>query len=95
MPHVLLYEFLTGGGLLADPDGRSRESLRREGAAMLAALAADFAAIDGVTTTVILDSRQRHERSAVDTVPISSRFTKPAAIAMRWPDAVATPIGLS
>ena len=54
MPHVLLYEFLTGGGLADGPDC---ESLRREGAAMIAALAADFSAIEGVTTTVILDSR--------------------------------------
>ena len=57
MPHVLLYEFLTGGGLLADGDGPQSDSLRREGLAMIAALAADFAAIDGVRTTVILDSR--------------------------------------
>jgi hypothetical protein len=58
MPHVLLYEFLTAGGLSAEAAGPESESLRREGAAMLAALATDFAAIDGLTTTVILDSRQ-------------------------------------
>jgi tyramine---L-glutamate ligase len=58
MPHVLLYEFLTGGGLPADAEAAENESLRREGGAMLAALAADFAALEGVTTTVILDSRQ-------------------------------------
>jgi tyramine---L-glutamate ligase len=45
-------------GLLADSDGSEDRSLRREGAAMLAALAADFAAIDGMATTLILDSRQ-------------------------------------
>ena len=57
MPNVLLYEFLTGGGLLAVGNEPQNESLLREGAAMIAALAADFAAIDGVRTTVVLDSR--------------------------------------
>ena len=59
MPHVLLYEFLTGGGLLGSVDGPQNDSLRREGAAMLTALAADFAAVSGVTTTVILNCAGR------------------------------------
>ena len=60
---------------------------------MLAALAADFAAIDGVTTTVILDSR-RDTSGPPWTRAMSSRSAKPAVIAMRWPNAAATPIGL-
>jgi len=61
---VLLYEFATGGGLLGAGDETALASLRREGAAMLRALAADFAAIAGFQTTVLLaaDQCSRHAR---------------------------------
>jgi tyramine---L-glutamate ligase len=55
MPRIFLYEFLTGGGLRGDWLDSKNASLRCEGLAMLSALAADFAAVDGVSTTVILD----------------------------------------
>lgn len=66
MPHILLYEFLSAGGWPVDASASENASenaspnasLVREGAAMLAALAADFAAIPNVKTTVVLDARQ-------------------------------------
>jgi predicted ATP-grasp superfamily ATP-dependent carboligase len=56
MPHVLLYEYLTSGGSRANSTDLEHASLRREGLAMLSALASDFAAIEGVERTVILDA---------------------------------------
>jgi predicted ATP-grasp superfamily ATP-dependent carboligase len=49
---VFLYEFVTGGGFLAE--GTPPESLRREGAAMLAALAEDLAAARDTTVAVVV-----------------------------------------
>lgn len=43
MPAVFLFEFVTGGGWLTLPTGPSPLSWRREGRAMLASLAEDFA----------------------------------------------------
>ena len=63
MPSVLLYEFVTGGGLLDDEP--ALVSLRREGAAMQSALAADFAALDGFQATVLLATQR-------GTVPLDS-----------------------
>ncbi len=57
MPRILIYEFLAAGGLLDGADAAPSDSLRREGAAMLRAIGADFAALDGVTATVLLDSQ--------------------------------------
>jgi hypothetical protein len=54
---MLLYEFATSGGLFGDRATLASESIRREGAAMLTALAADFAAVDGVEAVVMVDSR--------------------------------------
>ena len=54
--HIFLYEYITGGGLFGS-DNRRLTSLRAEGEAMLAALAADFAAIEGVQLTVLRDAR--------------------------------------
>lgn len=55
MPHVFLYEFITGGGLLGAeaPTG----SLLTEGAAMILGLAADFAVIPNCRVTLVQDSR--------------------------------------
>src|SRR5262245_6647904 len=52
---ILLYEYLTGGGLFEQPALADSASLLREGAAMLTAVAADFAAIAEVV--VIRDRR--------------------------------------
>jgi predicted ATP-grasp superfamily ATP-dependent carboligase len=54
--HVFLYEWATGGGLVDVPTGWPA-SLVREGAAMLGALAADFARIDGCRVSVLRDPR--------------------------------------
>lgn len=53
---LFVYEHLTGGGLLRDSDAQWR-SLLAEGLAMVAALAADFAAIEGVEVTCLCDRR--------------------------------------
>lgn len=53
---ILIYEYITGGGLLAR-DARYLELLRPEGEAMVAALAADFAALDGMEVHLIRDAR--------------------------------------
>lgn len=54
---VFLYEFVTGGGFLGAAWQHVPLSLQREGAAMLAALAADFAAVDGVEVSILRDGR--------------------------------------
>ncbi|HVA50065.1 MAG TPA: ATP-grasp domain-containing protein [Pirellulales bacterium] len=56
---MFVYEYLTGGGLLADA-GMSAgiDSLAREGRAMCAALAADFAAVGGIEVMCLHDARQ-------------------------------------
>ena len=54
--HVFLYEWITGGGLVEQP-GALPTSLLAEGSAMLTALAADFAAIDGCRVSVLRDMR--------------------------------------
>src|SRR6187402_524883 len=54
---ILLYEYLTGGGLFQQPALTDCASLMREGAAMLAALAADFVAIAAARVVVLRDQR--------------------------------------
>ncbi|HZT81345.1 MAG TPA: ATP-grasp domain-containing protein [Gemmataceae bacterium] len=49
--HVLIYEYLCGA---ASADGPAAGSLRTEGAAMLSAVAADFARLPGVMAEVLL-----------------------------------------
>jgi hypothetical protein len=56
---ILLYEWITGGGLVEQP-GRLPASLLAEGSAMIAALAADFAALPGSRVTVLRDMRLDH-----------------------------------
>ncbi|MEX0939118.1 MAG: ATP-grasp domain-containing protein [Pirellulales bacterium] len=60
---IFLYEFITGGGLLADPDPFPA-SLLAEGLAMLTALAADLAAIPHVQVAVMRDHRVTQSRTA-------------------------------
>lgn len=55
---VFVYELITGGGLYSVPGSPAPSgSLLKEGTAMLAAVVEDFAAIDGVSVTVLRDSR--------------------------------------
>jgi predicted ATP-grasp superfamily ATP-dependent carboligase len=54
--HIFLYEWATGGGLVEEP-GALPPSLLREGAAMIGALAADFARIHGCRVTALRDPR--------------------------------------
>lgn len=53
---VLIYEFVTGGGWL-EQDSPPGMSLASEGAAMLTAVAADFALLAGVQPVVMRDAR--------------------------------------
>jgi predicted ATP-grasp superfamily ATP-dependent carboligase len=58
MQKILLYEFTCSGGLWSLGDEvTSADPLTREGQAMLAAMAADFAALDGVQPIVLRDRR--------------------------------------
>ncbi len=59
--HVFVYEYLTGGGLLGEAAGENFKSLHREGAAMVRALAADFAAVPNVAVTTLRDGRMALE----------------------------------
>ncbi len=54
---IFLYEFVTGGGGFSASHEAPAGSLLAEGQAMLSALAADFAAIDGTTVDVLRDPR--------------------------------------
>ena len=54
--HVFLYEWITGGALV-DEAGRLPASMLAEGSAMIQALAADFAAIEGCRVSVFRDIR--------------------------------------
>lgn len=54
--HVFLYEWITGGGLVEQASPLP-SSLLAEGAAMISALAADFAAIPGCRVEVLRDAR--------------------------------------
>jgi predicted ATP-grasp superfamily ATP-dependent carboligase len=54
--HIFVYEWATGGGLVEEP-GALPESLVREGAAMISALAADLVRIDGCRVTTLRDPR--------------------------------------
>jgi predicted ATP-grasp superfamily ATP-dependent carboligase len=56
--HVLLYEFVTGGGwLFVAPNARPHGSLLDEGLAMISAVAEDFAAINDSQVTILWDAR--------------------------------------
>ena len=54
--HIFLYEWATGGGLVEEP-GPLPDSLVREGAAMISALAADLVRIEGCRVTALRDPR--------------------------------------
>jgi predicted ATP-grasp superfamily ATP-dependent carboligase len=70
---LFLYEWITGGGLVEE-SGRLPASLLAEGSAMVAALAADFAAIDGCRVTAFRDMRLHEPALAgCDVVEIHSK----------------------
>ncbi|MBA2114862.1 ATP-grasp domain-containing protein [Bremerella alba] len=55
---IFVYELITGGGLYSVPGSPAPSgSLLKEGTAMLAAVVDDFAAIDGMSVTVLRDCR--------------------------------------
>jgi predicted ATP-grasp superfamily ATP-dependent carboligase len=54
MKRVLLYEFASSGGIFRQ-SAQPSESIRREGLAMLKAIAADFAVVKNVETLVMVD----------------------------------------
>lgn len=59
MTNIFVFEFLTGGGLLAEAfDQEVHESLLVEGRAMIEALAADFARAESVKTVTCLRDRR-------------------------------------
>jgi predicted ATP-grasp superfamily ATP-dependent carboligase len=58
MPQIFIYEFTTGGGPLAI-DEASSAALLAEGRAMVAAIASDFAMIDGMRVTCLVDQASR------------------------------------
>lgn len=64
---IFVFEYLTGGGLLSgDGSLAGSVSLAREGAAMVTALAVDFARIPGVEVVILCDPRA--ESSSFDRV---------------------------
>ena len=54
---ILVYEFVTGGGLFGGGAAQVSDSIRREGLTMVTALAADFAAIPASEVHVLVDDR--------------------------------------
>ena len=57
---ILIYEYLTGGGLYSEgPAGSSVASLLAEGAAMVRALTTDFAQVERCQVHALCDARQR------------------------------------
>ena len=86
---VFIYEFVTGGGLLAaQTDVAVPESLLREGRAMLLAVAADFAALQDMEVHVLRDARLANlnpPRCCIHTVATAAAerraFTEQAATA--------------
>ncbi|QGJ70368.1 Hypothetical protein PBC10988_20630 [Planctomycetales bacterium 10988] len=57
MPSILLYEYITGGGVLAEQNEEILNRLKPDGSGMLTAIAEDFAKIPGVELKTMLDHR--------------------------------------
>jgi predicted ATP-grasp superfamily ATP-dependent carboligase len=71
MQRILLYEFVTSGGMFGQRTPPSA-SIMREGLAMMTALAADFAAVAGVETIVMLDERLDIQLPGCRILPVRS-----------------------
>lgn len=54
---IVIYEFVTGGGLYGTGRDQVSDSIRREGLAMIMALTADFAALPETEIHVVVDQR--------------------------------------
>lgn len=78
---LLIYEWVTGGGLVGC-EGALPESLLREGLAMVQAVAADAAAVESIRgRTLLRDLRLPHLSSAgAEVVEVSSRSEHDAAL---------------
>lgn len=77
---LLIYEWVTGGGLVA-AEGSLPDSLLREGLAMAQAVAADAAATEGLSFTLMRDLRLPQLASAGgDVVVVASRGEHDAAL---------------
>jgi tyramine---L-glutamate ligase len=83
MQRVLLYEFVTSGGGFADCTTPPSDSIRREGATMLTALAADFAAVEGVETVVMVDGRAMLDLPGCRVEPVHSSHEEFALLSSR------------
>lgn len=69
---ILLYEFVSSGGLSGGRDAGVSESILREGAAMMTALVADFAAIDAVDVFAMIDRRGATVLAGCHALPVNS-----------------------
>ncbi|TWT96088.1 carbamoyl phosphate synthase-like protein [Botrimarina colliarenosi] len=77
---LLIYEWVTGGGLVGS-EGALPDSLLREGLAMVQAVTADAAGIEGVRPTVLRDLRLPHlATSGADVIEVASRADHDAAL---------------
>src|SRR5260221_10018091 len=83
MQRILLYEFLSSGGLFSRPDLACADALRQEGRAMLVAVANDFAALaDGeIVVLVEPDFRREWRPENVQTVVVASAAAEAESLA--------------
>ena len=80
---IFLFEYLTGGGLLIHGAADDGASLAAEGAAMVIALATDFASIRDLQVVVLRDVRVRLTMpSTVQVRNLSTRDDREAAFAV-------------
>ena len=83
MQRILLYEFVTSGGTFGQ-SAPPNASIQREGLAMMTALAADFAAVAGIETLVMVDDRLALEMPDCRVLPVRSAEQDFALLA-EWP----------
>ncbi len=81
---VLVYEYLTGGGLWSESgDASSVGALLEEGQSMAQAICQDLAAVSDVEVLRLLDTRLKRHLPSVRCVPVSSPAEESAALA-KW-----------
>ena len=79
---VLVYEYLTGGGLWSeDEDGSSLNSLLKEGQAMAEAICDDLAHVSNVEVVRLLDTRLTTWSQSARCIPVGSPAEESAAFA--------------